>query len=43
MRRGDSKAMAWCGLVDGRIVEVRWIVDKNGRPQQYQEMLQQCV
>ena len=42
-RQGDWKLMAWCGLVDGKMLEVRWMVDKNGRPQtvtlwQYQDM-----
>ena len=40
--------MARCGLVNGRMVEVRWLVDENGRPQLmtsqwYQEMLQQGI
>ena len=40
--------MAWCGMVDGRMLTVRWMVDENGRPhsvtsQRYQEMLQQHV
>ena len=44
-RQGDSKVRAWCGFVDGRLQEVRWMVHKNGRPQsvtseRYQEMLQ---
>ena len=32
-RQGDLKVMAWWGLVDGRMLEVRWMVDENGRPQ----------
>ena len=32
-RQGDLKVMAWCGLVNRRMVEVKWLVDKNGRPQ----------
>ena len=44
-RQGDWKLMAWCGLVDGKMLEVRWMVDENGRSQsvtseRYQEMLQ---
>ena len=31
--QGHSKVMAWCGLIDGRMLEVRWMVDENGRPQ----------
>ena len=47
-RQGDSKVMAWCGMVDGRMLVVWWMVDENGRPQsvtslRYQEMLQQHV
>ena len=30
--QGDSKVMAWCGLVDGKALEVRWMVDADGRP-----------
>ena len=42
-RQGDLKVMAWWGLVDGRMLEVRWMVDENGRPQsvtlqRYQDM-----
>ena len=48
MGQGDSKVMAWCGMVDGRMLAVGWMVDENGMPhsvtsQQYQEMLQQHV
>ena len=32
-RQGDSKLMAWCGVVDGRMLVVRWMVDEDGRPQ----------
>ena len=44
-RQGHLKVMAWRGLIDGRMMEVRWMVDKNGRPQpvtsqRHQEMLQ---
>ena len=47
-RQGDSKVMAWCRMVDGRMLAVGWMVDENGRPhsvtsQRYQEMLQQHV
>ena len=47
-RQGDSRVMAWCGMVDGRMLAVKWMVDENGRPhsvtsQCYQEMLQQHV
>ena len=47
-RQGDSKVMALCGLVHGRMMEVRWKVDENGRPQlvtsqRYQEISQQHV
>ena len=47
-RQGDWKLIAWCGLVDGKMLEVRWMVDKNGRPQtvtlrRYQDMLLQYV
>ena len=47
-RQGDLKVMAWCGLVDGRMLEERWMVDENGRAQpvtlrRYQDMLQQYV
>ena len=48
MGQGDSKVMAWCGMVDGRMLAVGWMVDENGMPhsvtsQRYQEMLQQHV
>ena len=44
-RQGDLKVMAWCGLVDGKRLEVRWMVEGKGRlqlvtSQQYQDMLQ---
>ena len=44
-RQGDSKVMAWCGMVDERMLTVRWMVDENGRPHSVtsQEMLQQHV
>ena len=29
--QGDSKVMAWVALVDGRALEVRWMVDEEGR------------
>ena len=29
-RQGDSKLMAWCGIVDGRMLTVHWIVDDAG-------------
>jgi hypothetical protein len=29
--QGDSKVMAWVALVDGRALEVRWMVDEDGR------------
>jgi hypothetical protein len=46
--QGDSKVMAWCGVVDGRMLEVRWMVDEDGWPelvmlQRYQAMLQNQV
>ena len=31
-RQGDLKVMAWCGMVDGRMLVVRWVVDENSRP-----------
>ena len=48
MRQGDLKVMAWCGLVDGKMLELRWILEEKGRPlsvtsQQYQEILQKQV
>ena len=48
MSQGDLKVMAFCGMVDGRMLTVKWMVDDNGRPhsmtlQRYQEMLQQHV
>ena len=30
-RQGDLKVMAWCGMVDGRMLAVGWMVDENGR------------
>ena len=44
-RQGDSKVMAWCGMVDGRMLRVRWMVDEAGRPvsvngDRYQSLLQ---
>ena len=47
-RQGDSKLLAWYGVVDGRMLVVRWMVDEGGRPQsvtsqRYQEMLQSQV
>ena len=47
-RQGDLKVMAWCGLVDGKRLEVRWMVEGKGRlqlvtSQQYQDMLQKQV
>ena len=47
-REGDSKLMAWCGVVDGRMLVVRWMVDEDGRPQsvtsqRYQEVQQSQV
>ena len=47
MRQGESKVMAWCGLVDGRMLEVR-CMDKKGRPrsvtsERCQNMMQQHV
>ena len=47
-RQGDSKVMAWRGLIDGIMLEVRWMVDEKGRPRsvtsrRYQEMLQQHI
>ena len=37
--------MAWCKMVDGKMLAVGWMVDENGRPysvtsQRYQVMLQ---
>ena len=32
MGQGDSKVMAWCGMVDGRMLGVRWMADENVRP-----------
>ena len=29
--QGDSKVMAWVAIVDGRVLEVRWMVDEEGR------------
>ena len=45
-RQGDSKVMAWCGMVDGRMLQVRWMVDEAGRPasvngDRYQALLQE--
>ena len=45
---GRFRSDSWCGLVDGRMLELRWMVDENGRPQsvtfqRYQDMLQQCI
>ena len=31
-RQGDTKVMAWVGLVDGKGLVVRWMVDEAGRP-----------
>ena len=31
-RQGDSKVMACCGMVDGLMLAVKWVVDENGRP-----------
>ena len=47
-RQGDLKVMAWCGLVDGKRLEVRWMVEGKGRlqlvtSQQYQDMPQKQV
>ena len=47
-RQGDLRVMAWCGMVDGKMLVLKWMVDENGRPrsvtsQCYQEMLQQHV
>ena len=45
-RQGDTKLMAWCGLVDGKMLTVRWMVDKDGRPasvngERYGDLLKQ--
>ena len=45
MSQGDLNVMALCGMVDGRMRTVKWMVDDNGRPhsvtlQRYQEMQQ---
>ena len=45
-RQGDSKVMAWCGMVDGKMLKVRWMVDEAGRPAtvnsaRYGELLQE--
>ena len=29
--QGDSKVMAWVAIVDGKTLEVRWMVDEEGR------------
>ena len=29
--QGDSKVMAWVAIVDGKALEVRWMVDEEGR------------
>ena len=29
--QGDSKVMAWVKIVHGKAVEVRWLVDEEGR------------
>ena len=31
--QGDNKVMAWAALVNGKALEVRWMVDEDGRPQ----------
>ena len=47
-RQGYLKVMARCWLLNRRMLELRWMVDDNGRPQlvtsqRYQEMLQKQV
>ena len=44
-RQGDTKVMAWCAMVDGRMLKVRWMVDEEGRSasvngDRYQSLLQ---
>ena len=29
-RQGDTKVMAWCAMVEGRMLRVRWMVDEQG-------------
>ena len=45
-RQGDTKVMAWCGMVDGKMLAVRWMIDESGRPasvdsDRYQATIQQ--
>ena len=47
-RQGDTKLMAWCGVVDGQMLSVRWMVDDVGRPtsvtsERYQALLKDDV
>ena len=47
-RQGYLRVIAWCRMVDGEMLAVKWMVDENGRPhsmtsQRFQEMLQQHV
>ena len=31
-RQGDSKVMCWCGMVDRKMLQVRWMIGEDGRP-----------